>query len=84
MIYYGKEKLLVTGSFDSLIKVYNDQEELSITRILTGGKFYTEGHLDSQITCLDLSQMSWLLASGSENGMVTIWDFQNAKVNSVF
>jgi hypothetical protein len=47
MIYYGKEKLLVTGSFDSLIKVYNDQEELSITRILTGGKFYTEGHLDS-------------------------------------
>ena len=40
MFYFGKEKLLVTGSYDSLIKVYNDQEELSITGILSGGNIF--------------------------------------------
>jgi|LakMenEpi03Aug12_release.lakeMendotaPanAssembly.Ray.scaffolds.fasta_scaffold6720296_1 hypothetical protein len=34
MFYFGKEKLLVTGSYDSIIRVYDDQDELQITRIL--------------------------------------------------
>jgi WD40 repeat protein len=34
--------------------------------------------------CLDISSNQWLLASGSENGIVTLWDFQQAKVNGVF
>lgn len=37
MQYFGKEKLLITGSYDSTIKIYDDNDDLQITRILTGG-----------------------------------------------
>jgi hypothetical protein len=39
MQYFGKEKLLVTGSYDSTIKIYDDNDDLQITRILTGGNY---------------------------------------------
>ena len=46
-----------------------------LLEFLSGVCLFILGHLESQITCIELSTLTWLFASGSENGIVTLWDF---------
>jgi len=62
MIFLEKSELLITGSWDSNIKIYDcsvSNGETKILRIMAGG------HNDSEITALVYSDHIALLASGS-------------------
>jgi WD40 repeat protein len=79
MLYLSDDKLLLTSSWDSTIRIYDEQEpeESSLLRIMSGA------HRDSDIITMDYSSHLSLLASGSANGMIAIWDFESGKIESI-
>jgi WD40 repeat protein len=64
--------LLIASYWDSTIRIYdeNDAEESVLIKVLSGG------HREAEINCLAFSPNLSLLASGSSNGMIAIWDFE--------
>ncbi|OMJ82114.1 hypothetical protein SteCoe_17280 [Stentor coeruleus] len=70
------DKILISSSWDSSIMVYDmkDIEEVSLLRVMKGG------HQGSDITCITYSPYLSLIASGSSNGIVAIWDFEIGKL----
>ena len=50
MIYLENAELLITGSWDSNIKIYDCHDEPAILQILSGG------HAESEITALCYSE----------------------------
>jgi WD40 repeat protein len=76
--FCNEDKLLIVSSWDSTIQVYDqaDPEQAPRLRLMTGG------HQESDITCLTYSSHLSLLASGSTNGIVSIWDFELAKLEA--
>ena len=40
------------------------------------------GHKGSDITCIAFSSMFGLVASGSSNGLIAVWDFELAKLEA--
>jgi len=77
MLYLDQANLLITGSWDSTIKVFDCKDETSILRIMTGG------HQESEITCLVYSETLGLLASAALNGLIAIWDFDMGKLEQI-
>ena len=73
LLYLSDEKILI-ATINSVVILYDeiDSEESELLR------FFLGGHDDSQITAIKFSQELSLLATGSANGMVTIWDMENA------
>ena len=80
IIYLEEEKLLITASWDSTIKIYNenDDQETVLIRIMSGG------HKDSDISALAFSNNLGLLASGSHNGIITLWEFEFGRLEAIF
>jgi WD40 repeat protein len=80
ILYLEEEKLLISGSCDSVIRVYEaDQEqENQLLRELK------DGHKDSEVTALEYSSEYMRLVSGSSNGIVSVWDFENNKAEAIF
>ena len=78
IIYLHEEKLLINASWDSTIKIYNenDEQESVLLRIMSGG------HKDSDINALAYSSNLGMLASGSHNGIISIWDFEFGKLEA--
>lgn len=76
--FCNEDKLLLVASWDSSIRVYDqiDPEQAPRLRLMTGG------HQESDITCMAYSSHLSLLASGSTNGIVAIWDFELAKLEA--
>ncbi|OMJ89930.1 hypothetical protein SteCoe_7819 [Stentor coeruleus] len=70
------DKILIASSWDSSIMVYDmkDIEEVALLRVMKGG------HQGSDITCITYSPYLSLIASGSSNGIVAIWDFEIGKL----
>ena len=70
------DKILIASSWDSSIMIYDmkDVEEVSLLRVLKGG------HQGSDITCITYSSYLSLIASGSSNGIVAVWDFEIGKL----
>lgn len=79
-IYLTEEKLLVSGSCDSVVRIYEADEEQDIQLL----RELKDGHRDSEITALEYSSEYLILASGSQNGIVTIWDFEVNKPEAIF
>lgn len=79
LLYLHEEKLLITGSTDSIIKVYDESEpdETNLLKVISGG------HEDSEITALAYSPLLSLLASGSSNSLICIWDLELCKMEDV-
>ena len=78
LIYSTEEKLLISSSWDSTIRIYDesDTQETMLLRIMAGG------HCDSDISALDYSSYLSLIASGSGNGVVAVWDFDSGRLES--
>ncbi len=79
LLYLEHEKLLISGSWDSTIKIYDesDPEESQLLRIMAGG------HCDTEISALVYSSHHALLASGSVNGIIAVWDFELGKLETL-
>lgn len=78
LIYSNEEKLLISSSWDSTIKIYDetDPQESQLLRIMSGG------HLESDIGALDYSSHLSLIASGSGNSIISVWDFDSGRLES--
>lgn len=70
------DKILIASSWDSSIMLYDmkDIEDVSLLRSMKGG------HQGSDITCITYSAYLSLIASGSSNGIVAVWDFEIGKL----
>ena len=85
--YYSKRDmdsetiLLFSSSLDSTIQVY-DERDYDTSIIL---KMYKGGHTLNrrrcEIFCMDYNYDLSQLASGSANGLIVIWDFENMKID---
>ena len=80
MLYLEEEKLLITGSCDSVIRIFEADQEMD-PHLLRELK---DGHKGSEISALCYSSSFMRLASGSTNGIVSVWDFENNKAESLF
>ena len=80
MLYIPEQKLLIAGTFNSIIKIY-DEEETENSYLL---RYFVGGHMGSEITALAYSNQYNVLVSGSRNGIVSIWDFQSGKYETSF
>lgn len=74
--FCNEDKILIASSWDSTIMVYDlgDIEEVLLLRMMKGG------HEGSDITCITYSTYMSMIASGSSNGIVCIWDFELGKL----
>jgi len=79
LIYLTDEKLLITASWDSTIRIYDESEadESTLLRIMSGA------HKDSDINAMTYSSHLNLLASGSGNGIIAIWDLELGKLEQI-
>ena len=75
--------LLISSSFDSTIQVYNeyDLETTSKLRTIKGG--HNIGEKKCEILCMDFSVNLCQLATGSSDGLITIWDFEYSKIQEI-
>lgn len=76
LFFCNEDKILIASSWDSSIMVYDmkDIEEVNLLRVMKGG------HAGSDITCITYSPYLSLIASGSSNGIVSVWDFEIGKL----
>ncbi|EAR91938.2 WD domain, G-beta repeat protein (macronuclear) [Tetrahymena thermophila SB210] len=79
LIYINEEKLLIASYWDSTIRIYDESEseESVLIKVLSGA------HKDSEIISLSYSAKQNLLASGSANGIVALWDFETGKLEGI-
>lgn len=78
LYFCNEDKILIASSWDSTIMVYDlmDLEEANLLRMMKGG------HAGSDITCIAYSPYLSMIASGSSNGIVSVWDFQLGKLQA--
>lgn len=76
MIFIEEYKLLVVSYTDSTLRIYNeeDSEESTLLKVLSGG------HCESEITCTSFCEMSKFIASGSLNGIFSLWNILTGKL----
>ena len=79
LIYLREERLLISASWDSTIRIYDESEpeESVLLRVFSGG------HMESEILSLAYSSHLSLLASGSANGFIAIWDLESGKMETL-
>lgn len=79
LIYLREERLLISASWDSTIRIYDESEpeESVLLRVFSGG------HMESEILSLAYSNHLSLLASGSANGFIAIWDLESGKMETL-
>lgn len=76
LFFCNDDKILISSSWDSTIMLFDmkDIEGVGLLRTLRGG------HQESDITCVTYSPYLSLIASGSSNGIVAVWDFEIGKL----
>jgi len=80
VLYLDDEKLIVTASDDSIIRIYEseDGKEVEPLRELRGG------HKESEITSITYNKQTLTLVSGASNGTVCLWGFQSSKLDACY
>lgn len=78
MTYLGHENRLVVGTQNSIIKMYDESqsEASSLYGVNFSNQVFLGGHVGSSITTLACEPIDNLLASGSENGLISLWDLK--------
>ena len=73
--------LLFSSSLDSSIQIYDERDYDNSIKL----RMYKGGHTISkrkcEILCIDYNYNLSQLASGSTNGLIVIWDFDNMKID---
>lgn len=79
VLYLHTENRLIVGTVASVIKIYDESaaDGSTLDAILLGG------HCMSKITTFAYDNDNGMLLSGSENGMISVWDMRNAKYDSL-
>ena len=88
--YYSDEDeknqnlLLLSSSYDSTINIFNEEnpEESIKLKTIRGGHTIAGKH--KEINCLDFSKILYSYATGSNDGLVVVWDFEISKINDIF
>ena len=75
MAFCPIKKLIVTGSSDNSIKIWDLKLEILIKTF--------DDHIDS-INCIDISRCGKKIASGSHDKTVKIWDFDKEKYEKTY
>ena len=80
ILFIEEENVLIVGTKNSLIKIYDESksDHSKLIRILMGA------NQGSEITALAYNKKDHLLASGSDNGLVALWDTSNGKLEHIF
>lgn len=80
-MYLDKEELIITVSFDSIIRLYKsppDGSEAKLLRELRGG------HLNSEISTVYYNHETLALLTGAYNGTIGYWNFENSKLDYLY
>lgn len=77
--YVQQDKILLTSSFDSTINVYDESSPEIPFRL----RKLKGGHADSPITCMRYSDHLSLIATGSANGQITLWDYEMSRIEGI-
>ena len=85
--YYSKNDfdeetiLLFSSSLDSTLQIYDERDYDNSIKL----RMYKGGHSINkrkcEILCIDYNYALSQLASGSTNGLIVIWDFENMKID---
>ena len=80
ILFLMEEKILISASLDSLIRIYDesDPEDSVLIKVLCGG------NQGSEISCIRYSSFFTSLAVGSMNGIISLWEFENGKLENVY
>ena len=75
--------LLVTASLDSTIQVFNEYDLETTTKLrkIKGG--HTIGEKKCEILCLDFSPNLCQFATGGNDGLICVWDFEYSKIQDI-
>ena len=82
--YFDHEyNILISCAYDSLINVYDEErtEESTKLRTIRGG--HKIGERNNPILCFDFSDHFKMYATGSTNGLITVWDYELSKIEDV-
>ena len=83
MCYVAGDKLLITGSWDKTIMLHNDNLKGGIKEKKKGVvRIITNAHSDD-ILCLSYSYYLDMIASGSRDCQIRIWDYETCKLEAV-
>jgi WD40 repeat protein len=76
LIFVEEQKILISASSDSVIRVYETKpsEDVELLRELRGG------HNDSDLTCAIYSRETLTLYSGAVNGSIAMWSFESSRI----
>ena len=75
--------LLVTASFDSTIQVFNEYDLETTTKLRTLKGGHTIGDKKCEILCLDFSPNLCQFATGGNDGLISVWDFEYSKIQDI-
>ena len=83
LFYEPNYKLLISASHDSSINIYNEKnpEESELLRTIKNG--HKISGVANQIFSFDFSRNLNLFATGSTNGLVTIWEYELSKIDDI-
>jgi len=77
--FVQKDEILLASSFDSTVSVYDEANPETTFRL----RKLEGGHLNAPITCMNYSEHLSLIATGSMNGEITVWDYEMSRVEGV-
>jgi len=77
--FIDEDQLLVTSSLDSIINVYDEKDPDMSKRL----RSIHGGYGDSSITCMKYSGHLSLIATGTSNGCVIVWDYERTRIEGI-
>jgi WD40 repeat protein len=83
LFFNEEDQILISTGLDSLINIYDESnsEETQKLRTVKGGHKIAERN--NQIFALDFSNHLNLFATGSTDGLITVWDFELSKIDDI-
>lgn len=83
-LYFNeKDNILITTGLDSLINIYDESSPEEATKLRTVKGGHKIGDRCNQIFALDFSLHLSLFATGSTDGLITVWDFELSKIDDI-
>ena len=75
--------LLISASLDSTIQVFNEHDLETTTKLRTLKGGHTIGEKKCEIYCMDFSDNLCQFATGGSDGLISVWDFEFSKIQSI-